>query len=144
MDKAMRGTLIFVCSLVLLSSVLAEQPLVADDRRHPEQKPRSMVHRIMSSASSLNREKLATLARQAHAYFFPPEPRGRTGGRWERRWGGQGSGGEGERGGGQKLGEGEVRGGGFGQIRREDGGCECPQGGGESQEDAVRTLVPSL
>ncbi|KAI6672101.1 hypothetical protein NL676_006986 [Syzygium grande] len=81
MDKAMRGTLIFVCSLVLLSSVLAEQPLVADDRSHPEQKPRLMVHRIMSSASSLNREKLATLACQAHAYFFPPRTSSK-GGPW--------------------------------------------------------------
>lgn len=40
--------------------------------------------------------------------------------------------------------KGKVRGEGFGQIRHEDGGCECPQGGEESQEDAVGTLVPLL
>ncbi|KAF8007629.1 hypothetical protein BT93_K1586 [Corymbia citriodora subsp. variegata] len=67
----MRGTLIFLGSLFVLSFVLAEHPPVADDR-HPEQKPRSVVHQIMSSASLLNWEKLAALARQAHAYFFPP------------------------------------------------------------------------
>ncbi|KAL3721220.1 hypothetical protein ACJRO7_005956 [Eucalyptus globulus] len=78
MDKAMRGTLIFLCSLFVLQFVLAERLTVADDR-HPEQKPRSIIHQIMSSALSFNREKLAALACQAHAYFFPPNLEGGSG-----------------------------------------------------------------